>query len=34
MTQAMSKRTTMEDVAMAIVDAHELLSLGVRPKAP
>jgi AmiR/NasT family two-component response regulator len=32
--QAMSKRTTMEEVAMAIVDAHELLSLGVRPKSP
>lgn len=29
--QAMSKRTTMEAVALNIVEAHELLSLSVRP---
>lgn len=30
--QAMAKRTTTEEVAMAIVEAHELLSLAVSPK--
>ncbi|MCM3562940.1 ANTAR domain-containing response regulator [Hydrogenophaga intermedia] len=30
--QAMTKRTTTEEVAMAIVEAHELLSLAVSPK--
>lgn len=30
--QAMTKRTTTEDVALAIVEAHELLSLAVSPK--
>jgi AmiR/NasT family two-component response regulator len=30
--QAMSKRTTTEEVAMAIVEAHELLSLSIAPR--
>lgn len=30
--QAMTKRTTTEEVAMAIVEAHELLSLAVSPR--
>lgn len=32
--QAMAKRTTTEEVAMAIVDAHELLSLPMSPRHP
>lgn len=31
--QAMTKRTTTEEVAMAIVEAHELLSLAVSPRS-
>lgn len=31
--QAMTKRTTMEEVAMAIVEAHELLSLSISPRS-
>jgi len=30
--QAMSKRTTTEEIATAIVNANEILSLGMRPK--
>lgn len=30
--QAMAKRTTIEEVAMSIVDAHELLSLSIAPR--
>nr|WP_235510000.1 ANTAR domain-containing protein [Variovorax sp. Root473] len=32
--QAMSKRTTMEDIAAAIVNANEILSLGTRSNKP
>jgi len=32
--QAMSKRTTMEDIAAAIVNANEILSLGTRGPKP
>lgn len=32
--QAMAKRTTTEEVAVAIVEAHELLSLPLAPRRP